>query len=149
VKHYFCWPLITLLLIAHQPIHSEIDPRLIKEVSNGYAYMVAWSPDGNTIAIYDANTGKVVVTLSSPSALNSVYGRTFATGKLQTTTNRLYNSGEKKPGTLQTGNASLVAISPNKSYLAVGKYAGTIDIWDVVPQKLKFTPAGNTGPPDL
>src|SRR4051812_36761770 len=39
------------LLIANQPAQAQSSSRLIRQLGQGYAYAVAWSPDGKLLAI--------------------------------------------------------------------------------------------------
>jgi hypothetical protein len=153
------WPAgRTILPEAEQQLHRAImasHVQLTLRGHNGNVVSVTWSPDGkrlatgsadNTAKVWDAETGKEVLSLSGHSeSVNSVAwsldGKQLATGSSDKTAKVWDAETGKEVLTLSghSGSVNSVAWSPNGKRLATGSWDNTAKVWDTKTGKEVMT----------
>jgi WD40 repeat protein len=157
------WPLgHAALPEAEQQLHNAIFVSLVRLLTlSGPVYSVAWSPDGKRLAtgsedktakVWDAATGKELLTLSGHSApVNSIAwspdGKRLATGSDDKTAKVWDAATCKELLTLSGHRGKVLSVgwSPDDKRLATASYDATAKVWDVATGKELLTLSGHSG----
>jgi WD40 repeat protein len=95
---------------------------------------LAWALSGNSVQVWDAQTGKVLLTLTGGSVAFSPDGERLATaGEGQVKVWDVQTSQETLTLKAPTGPANVLAFSSDGHRLGLVTYAGQVTIWDATP----------------
>src|SRR5271157_4555945 len=149
---------------AQQPLHDAIlasHVRLTLSGHRGVVTSVGWSPDGRrlatasaaqTVKVWDAATGKELLTLSDVSGVTSVAwspdGRRLATASYDQTA-KVWDAATGKELLTLNGHRGPVwgvAWSPDGKRLATGSEDQTAKVWGAATGKELLTLNGHRGP---